>query len=77
MRDSELSQQGQSTSEEVTWGGMSKKTGHSGMPSAAYTSHPRMPMSERAKIFVPFNPLKGFSEALREQERIADERGKE
>lgn len=56
---------------------MSKKTGQGGMPSAGYTSHLRMPMSERAKIFVPFNPLKGFSEALREQERIADERGKE
>lgn len=28
-----------------------------------------MPMSERAKIFVPFNPLKGFSEALRAKER--------
>lgn len=26
-------------------------------------------MSERAKIFVPFNPLKGFSEALRAKER--------
>lgn len=56
---------------------MSKKAGNSGMTSAAHASHPRMPMSERAKIFVPFNPLKGFSEALREQERIADERGKE
>lgn len=35
---------------------------------------PRMPMSERAKIFIPFNPLEGFSEALREQDRLADER---
>ena len=33
--------------------------------------HPRMPLSERAKIFVPFDPLKGFREALEEQERRA------
>lgn len=36
--------------------------------------HKRMPMSERAKIFVPFNALKGLDEALRQQERLADER---
>jgi hypothetical protein len=29
----------------------------------------RMPVSERAKIFIPFNPLKGFQEALRAKER--------
>jgi len=32
--------------------------------------HPRMPLSERAKIFVPFDPLKGFRAALSERERI-------
>lgn len=36
--------------------------------------HPRMPLSERAKIFVPFDPLKGFREALQEQERKAAQR---
>lgn len=29
----------------------------------------RMTPAERAKIFVPFDPLKGFQEALREKER--------
>ena len=28
----------------------------------------KMPMSERAKIFIPFDPLKGFTEALRAKE---------
>ena len=32
----------------------------------------RMPLSERAKIFQPFNPLKGFAEALRQKEREAE-----
>ena len=40
---------------------------------------PRMPLSQRAKIFIPFDPLKGFQEALRQKEREAetshDERG--
>lgn len=31
----------------------------------------RMPLEERAKIFVPFDPLKGFREALAERERAA------
>ena len=30
-----------------------------------------MPLSERAKIFTPFDPLHGFREALREKERVA------
>lgn len=34
---------------------------------------PRMPLSQRAKIFVPFDPLKGYQEALREKEREAEE----
>lgn len=33
----------------------------------------RMPLGERAKIFIPFNPLAGFTEALRERERRAIE----
>ncbi|MDO4798340.1 MAG: hypothetical protein Q4A01_10035 [Coriobacteriales bacterium] len=31
-----------------------------------------MPLEDRAKIFVPFDPLHGFREALREKEREAD-----
>ena len=34
---------------------------------------PRMPLEERAKIFKPFDPLKGFREALAERERQARE----
>ena len=30
-----------------------------------------MPLSERAKIFVPFDPLKGFRAALAERERVS------
>ena len=30
--------------------------------------HPRMPMEERAKIFSPFDPLKGFRDELRRRE---------
>ena len=33
---------------------------------------PRMPLSQRAKIFIPFDPLKGYQEALREKEREAE-----
>ena len=33
--------------------------------------HPRMPVSERAKIFVPFDPLRGFRAALAERERVS------
>lgn len=36
--------------------------------------HPRMPLSERAKIFLPFDTLKGFRDALAEQEREAAKR---
>lgn len=35
---------------------------------------PRMTPAERAKIFVPFMPLKGFQEALREKEAEAERR---
>ncbi|MGI6220518.1 MAG: hypothetical protein ACOYIP_01395 [Coriobacteriales bacterium] len=34
---------------------------------------PRMPISQRVKIFVPFDPLKGYQEALRQKEREAEE----
>lgn len=34
--------------------------------------HPRMPLSQRAKIFIPFDPLKGYQEALREKELEAE-----
>ncbi|MCI1997483.1 MAG: hypothetical protein LKJ49_02435 [Olsenella sp.] len=37
-----------------------------------YLRHPRMPMSERAKIFVPFDALRGFREMLEEREREAE-----
>jgi hypothetical protein len=30
-----------------------------------------MSLADRAKIFIPFDPLKGFREALAEQERLA------
>ena len=33
---------------------------------------PRMPLSQRAKIFIPFDPLKGYQDALREKEREAE-----
>lgn len=33
-----------------------------------------MPLEERAKIFIPFDPLKGFREALRERELEAEAR---
>jgi hypothetical protein len=32
-----------------------------------------MSLSQRAKIFIPFDPLKGDKEALREKEREAEE----
>ena len=34
--------------------------------------HPRMPREQRAKIFIPFDPLKGYQDALREKEREAE-----
>ena len=35
---------------------------------------PRMPLKQRAKIFIPFDPLKGYQEALREKEREVEAR---
>lgn len=32
-----------------------------------------MSLEDRAKIFIPFNPLTGFTEALREREQRARE----
>ncbi|MDO4404289.1 MAG: hypothetical protein Q4C09_04550 [Atopobiaceae bacterium] len=36
--------------------------------------HPRMHMNERAKIFSPFDPLKGFREELRRREELVVQR---
>ena len=36
--------------------------------------HPRMRLDERAKIFMPFDPLRGFREELRRRELRALER---
>ncbi len=36
--------------------------------------HARMDRAERAKQFMPFNPLRGFQEALREKEKVVVER---
>ena len=33
---------------------------------------PRMPRVQRAKIFIPFDPLKGYQAALRAKEREAE-----
>ena len=33
-----------------------------------------MSLEDRAKIFIPFDPLKGYREALREKEREAEAR---
>ena len=39
------------------------------------SNRPKMSLEDRAKIFIPFNPLTGFTEALRERERrMRDER---
>ena len=40
-----------------------------GEPQDPQLPRPRMPRSERAKIFIPFDPLKGYQEALRAKER--------
>ena len=37
-------------------------------------ARPRMSLRDRAKIFVPFDPLHGFQEALREKEREVEQR---
>ena len=43
-------------------------------PEAPKLPRPRMPLSQRAKIFIPFDPLKGYQEALRAKEREAEAR---
>lgn len=35
--------------------------------------HPKMPCDKRAKIFSPFDTLKGFSEALAAQEALKED----
>ena len=37
--------------------------------NTTYGGRPSMPLEDRAKIFSPFDPLAGFREALREEER--------
>ena len=37
------------------------------------SGRPRMALTDRAKIFIPFEPLKGFAEALREREEAIDD----
>lgn len=48
---------------------MANDDGERGFEASLHYGHPRMPLSDRAKIFVPFQALKGLDEALREQER--------
>ena len=43
-------------------------------PEAPNLPRPRMSLSQRAKIFIPFDPLKGYQEALRAKEREAEAR---
>ena len=50
---------------------MSERTRQSLQPPEL--PRPRMPISQRAKIFKPFDPLKGYQAALREKEREAEE----
>ncbi|MBR3327384.1 MAG: hypothetical protein IKG22_08705 [Atopobiaceae bacterium] len=40
----------------------------------APTPRKPMPLEDRAKIFVPFDPLAGFREALRAKEREVEQR---
>ena len=37
------------------------------------TGRPRMALTDRARIFIPFEPLRGFAEALREREEAIDD----
>ncbi len=37
-------------------------------PGGHVVRRPHMPMSERAKIFIPFDPLPGYRQMLRERE---------
>ena len=41
-------------------------------PEAPKLPRPRMSLEQRAKIFMPFDPLKGYQEALREKELEAE-----
>ena len=43
-------------------------------PEPPVLPRPRMPLAQRAKIFIPFDPLKGYQEALRAKEREAEAR---
>ena len=37
------------------------------VPDGHVVRRPHMPMSERAKIFIPFDPLPGYRQMLRER----------
>ena len=41
------------------------------------TKREKMSLNDRAKIFIPFEPLKGFREALQERELLAIEQAKD
>ena len=54
--------------------GLKPAPGPNADPRLNGIGRPRMTPAERAKIFMPFNPLKGFQEALREKEAEAEAR---
>lgn len=58
-------------------GNASGAPGSAPAQSAPVLPRPRMPLSQRAKIFIPFDPLKGYREALREKELEAELRHNE
>ena len=64
---------------ELDAAGLGSVSGPSGRPvmrdaEPPVLPRPRMPLSQRAKIFIPFDPLKGYQEALREKECEAEAR---
>jgi len=38
-----------------------------------YIKHPPMSVSKWAKIYAPFNALSGFSEAIKEKEKLSED----
>ena len=66
--------QGRDLSEGCGEGSAVRRGPHDGAasgPDDFYLRHPRMDLGLRAKIFIPFEPLRGFREALLERERQA------
>jgi len=41
-------------------------------PKEANPKHPRMPLKDRAKIFLPFAALKGYNEAIQDVAEFYD-----